>query len=108
MIKLAGGSAYDEVNGIGRVVSALPTSDLQWTLFRYSLTRICSFGKQLTFGSVPLLTNGEAKPVRAGMIGEGQDGIVLSRRSIAVWILQELSEKKWIGKAPALCNPGLI
>ncbi|KAK4493913.1 hypothetical protein PRZ48_015099 [Zasmidium cellare] len=90
-IWLIGGSAYDEVNGIGRVVSALPLSEIEWTLFR-----------------VPALTNGEAKPVRAGNVGEGKDGIILSRKSIAIWVLQELQEKKWVGKAPALCNPGWI
>lgn len=33
-IWLVGGSAYAEVNGIGRVVSALPLNEVEWTLFR--------------------------------------------------------------------------
>lgn len=33
-IWLTGGSAYDEVNGIGRVVSALPLDEIEWALFR--------------------------------------------------------------------------
>lgn len=57
-------------------------------------------------GRVPGLTNGDAKPVRTSYLGDGTDGMMLSRKSIAIWILQEMEEEKWIGKAPALSNAG--
>lgn len=40
------------------------------------------------------------------MIDDGNDGLTLSRKSNAVWVLQELEERKWVGRAPALSNPG--
>lgn len=57
---------------------------------------------------VPILTNGEAKAVRAGYIGSPGDGMLLSRKSNAIWILQELEERKWVGKCPALSNVGWL
>ena len=35
MIKLIAGSAYSEINGIGRATAALPLDKIEWTLFRY-------------------------------------------------------------------------
>ncbi|KAF2487589.1 hypothetical protein BDY17DRAFT_14303 [Neohortaea acidophila] len=91
-IKLFLGTAYKEINGMSRAVTSLPTEQVEWTLFR-----------------VPGLTNSEAKPVRAGFIGDGKsDGIFISRGSIAVWILQELEERRWVNKAPSLCNVGWL
>ncbi|KAK2762132.1 hypothetical protein FQN54_001139 [Arachnomyces sp. PD_36] len=87
MVKLVGGSAYEECNGLGAFVGSTDINQLNWTLFR-----------------VPLLGNGETKPVKASFGGSGQDGLFLTRRSIADWILQEMQEKKWVGKAPMLCN----
>jgi hypothetical protein len=55
---------------------------------------------------VPFLTNGAAKPAVATIIGSGQDGLLLSRKSLAVWLLKELEEGKWIGKAPAVSSGG--
>lgn len=34
LVRLALGDAYAEINGIGKVVSALPVDEIQWTLFR--------------------------------------------------------------------------
>ncbi|CZT16121.1 uncharacterized protein RCC_01962 [Ramularia collo-cygni] len=89
LVKTFLGDAYAEVTGIGRVVSALPVDEIQWTIFR-----------------VPGLTNKGYLPVQAAMVGDGKDGMQLSRKSNAVWVLQELQEGKWIGKAPVLSNPG--
>jgi hypothetical protein len=55
---------------------------------------------------VPILTNGAAVPTNASIVGSGQDGLLLSRKSLAVWLLNELKEGKWIGKAPALSHSG--
>ncbi|GIZ37444.1 hypothetical protein CKM354_000089000 [Cercospora kikuchii] len=94
------GDAYKEVVGIGNVtsngplVSAKPRGDrgkeVEWTVFR-----------------VPGLRNGkQADAVRAGWVGEKGDGLLLSRKSLAVWILQEVEERKWVGKSPALSDAG--
>ncbi|KJY00552.1 NmrA family protein [Zymoseptoria brevis] len=88
VIRMLGGDAYADIVGIGKVVSALPVDEVEWTLFR-----------------VPVLTNGDYKPVQTAMVGDGNDGLTLSRKSNAVWVLQELEEKKWVGRAPALSNP---
>ncbi|KAM3421645.1 hypothetical protein BST61_g2030 [Cercospora zeina] len=95
------GDAYDEVVGIGKVTSKGPlvaTRDsayddgkkVAWTVFR-----------------VPGLWNGKrADAVRAGWVGERGDGLLLNRKSLAVWLLQEMEEKKWVGKCPALSDAG--
>ncbi len=87
LIKIIGGSAYQEFNGLGAFVASTKVEDLKWTLFR-----------------VPFLGNGEAKPVTATYTGTGQDGMFLTRSSIAQWVLQEVQEEKWVGKTPVLCN----
>jgi hypothetical protein len=87
LIKIIGGSAYQEFNGLGAFVASTSVEDLKWTLFR-----------------VPFLGNGEAKPVTATYTGTGLDGMFLSRSSIAKWVLEEMKEGEWIGQAPTLCN----
>ena len=57
---------------------------------------------------VPVLNNGEARPVRGSYLGDGTDCMFLSRKSIAIWVLCELEERRWIGKAPSLSNPGWL
>ncbi|KAK3724146.1 hypothetical protein LTR37_001269 [Vermiconidia calcicola] len=91
MISLLGGTCYQEINGLSRATSSLGGNDIQWTLFR-----------------VPNLTGGEAKPVQASYLGDGTDGLFVTRKSVAIWVLQELEEKKWVDKAPCLSNPGWI
>lgn len=87
------GDAWEEVNGIGKVVTRLREEEeeeegrLEWTVFR-----------------VPGLTKAAAGPVRAGFIGEKGDGLLLSRKSLAVWVLQEVEERKWVGRCPALSD----
>ena len=87
LIKIIGGSAYQEFNGLGAFVASANVKELKWTLFR-----------------VPFLSNGEAKPVIGTYTGTGQDGMFLTRSSISEWILLEMQEGKWIGKTPVLCN----
>ncbi|KAK0822427.1 hypothetical protein LTR73_009302, partial [Friedmanniomyces endolithicus] len=73
VIKLMGGTVYQEINAMSRATATLLGNKVEWTLFR-----------------VPFLTNSDAKPVRAGFLGDGTDGLFLSRNSAAVWVLQEL------------------
>lgn len=87
-IKTVAKAAYLEIIGLSEYVASIPTHDeLRWTIYR-----------------VPFLTNSEAKPVRASYIGSGEDGITLSRKSMAEWVLHEMQEMKWIGHAPLISN----
>ncbi|KAF2117908.1 hypothetical protein BDV96DRAFT_597771 [Lophiotrema nucula] len=76
--------AYAEINAMTPQLVALP-SEMNWTVFR-----------------VPNLRDGEARPVKAGMIGE--TGINLERKGMAEWVLGEMEEGRWVGKCPALAN----
>lgn len=88
LIKIIGGSAYQEFNGLGKFVTSQDVNKIKWTLFR-----------------VPFLGNGEAKPVTATFTGTGKDGMFLNRKSAARWVLENLgAESEWIGKAPVLSN----
>lgn len=46
--------------------------------------------------------------MQAGYVGSGRDKMVLSRRSMCIWVLREIEEGRWVGKAPALSNLGWI
>ncbi|KAJ6590556.1 hypothetical protein DFH09DRAFT_207462 [Mycena vulgaris] len=76
-----------EMVGIAKAVAAV--DDLDWTVFR-----------------VPHLTENAADlPVAAGNLGPDFKGTIhLSRASMAVWILKEMEERKWVKKAPVLGN----
>ena len=88
LIKIIGGSAFDEFQGIGNLVTSQDVTQIKWTVFR-----------------VPFLGNGPAAPVTATFTGSGKDGMFLSRKSLAAWVLKEMDEKSdWIGKAPVLSN----
>jgi hypothetical protein len=88
LIKIIGGSAYSEFRGLGEFITSQDVNKIKWTLFR-----------------VPFLGNGEEKSVTATFPGSGKDGMFLSRKSIAVWVLKEIGdESEWIGKTPVLCN----
>jgi len=88
LIKIIGGSAFDEFRGLGQFVTSQDVNKIKWTLFR-----------------VPFLGNGEEKPVTATFTGTGKDGMFLSRKSIGAWVLKEIGEdSEWVGKAPVLCN----
>lgn len=88
MIKIVGGTAYEEIVGLSAYISSQPIDKLKWTLFR-----------------VPFLRNGEAiRRVKASYLGSGEDGMVLDRESTATWILEEIREEKWVGKAPFLSH----
>lgn len=87
VVRMIGGSAYYEMIAIGDTVSAIPTDKLRWTLFR-----------------VGWLNNGPAQPVNATYTGSGEDSLGISRASIAQWLVDEIAEDKFVGKAPYICN----
>ncbi|PSS23445.1 hypothetical protein M430DRAFT_136392 [Amorphotheca resinae ATCC 22711] len=87
LIRLIGGSAYHEIQGIGAQVTSQDPAKLKWTLIR-----------------LPFLDNGDAKHVTATFTGSGKDGLFLSRKSAAAWVLDQLDSEEWVGKCPALCN----
>jgi hypothetical protein len=88
LVKLIGGAGYQEFHGLGEFVTSTDVSQLKWTLFR-----------------VGWLGNGEPKEVVATYTGSGKDGISISRKSIASWVLKELGEgSEFVGKAPVICN----
>ncbi|RHZ57679.1 uncharacterized protein CDV56_105902 [Aspergillus thermomutatus] len=88
LVKIIGGSAYDEFKGLGAYVTSQDVSQLKWTLFR-----------------VPFLNTGPNAPVTATFTGSGDDGMFLSRKSLANWVLDEMTENSaWVGKAPVLAN----
>jgi hypothetical protein len=88
LIKIIGGSAYDEFKGLGVFVTSQDISQLKWTLFR-----------------VPFLNNGPNAAVEASYTGTGSDGMFLSRASLAAWVIDQISEDSdWVAKSPLLSN----
>lgn len=85
MIWMLLGDAYRDINAIGDYVNSLAIDDLKWTVFR-----------------VPFLTNAEAKEVHGGDMESS--GLSLSRKSMVQWVMQEMGEERWVGKAPMLWN----
>ncbi|KAK7185586.1 NmrA family protein [Paraphaeosphaeria sporulosa] len=77
-------AAYEEINAMTRLMVALP-SEMNWTVFR-----------------VPMLKSGEARAVKAGMVGEV--GVMLDRKGLAEWVLREMEEGKWVGRCVAVAN----
>jgi hypothetical protein len=85
LFKLTNPSLYREAHSIGAFWSSQPADKIKWTLFR-----------------VPQLTDAEAHPVNEAFKGDGKDGMKLSRRSMVNWVMQELYNDKWVGKAPMI------
>jgi hypothetical protein len=85
-IVVPGGQA--EMAKIG--VSVAEQSDLEWTVFR-----------------IPHLNDGSADlVVEAGYLGPQFKGSRdLSRPSLGRWVLKQLEQGEWIGKAPVVGNP---
>lgn len=86
-IKLVGGDAYQEFNGLGTVVTSQDVNLIKWTLFR-----------------VLFLGDADAKPITATFTGKGGDGMFLNRKGMADWVLGEIQKGEWIGMCPALSN----
>lgn len=79
---------YKEIVGVGEYVSSLSVDEgVRWTLFR-----------------VGLLTNGKEAAVEDTHLGSGKDVMWISRASVAAWVLDEVTEEKFVGKMPYICN----
>lgn len=63
-------SQYNEMKQVGKMITTQSPADIDWTLFRVG-------------GS----TDEPAKEVRATYLGSGEDGIYISRTSVANWVL---------------------
>ena len=72
---------------LGSHVSSIPTDDLKWSMFR-----------------VPNLTDDMVKPVNEAWVCDENRGTSLSRPSLSAWVLDELENGAWVGKAPMLSN----
>ena len=81
-------NAYKDVVAIGQTIRAVPPNEVVWTIAR-----------------VPLLTEKPEKDVIAGYVGDGKTKTKLSRAAFAAFVLKELEENKWCGKAPLISSP---
>jgi hypothetical protein len=93
-VKAFGGDTYKEITSIAKETVALGDK-IEWTLFRVPLLQ----GKEV-------LTDGNLGKVNAVWVGDkkGRDGLHLDRGQLAMWILNELEERKWIGLCPFIAN----
>lgn len=77
--------AYKEIVRIGKLIR---NSSLDWTLVRISL-----------------LTNGKATgKIKAGYYGMAPLGLTISRANLAFFFVNQVEDKTYIQKAPAICN----
>lgn len=81
-------NAYKDVVAIGETIRAAPPEELVWTIAR-----------------VPLLTEKPETDVIAGYVGDGKTRTKLSRAAFAAFVLRELEENEWCGKAPLISSP---
>lgn len=87
-MKLVSGGQYKEIVAIGEYVSSL----------------LDGSGVECTFFRVGGLTNGDEVPVVATHLESGKDAMWISRASVARWVLDEVEERRWVGKMPYICN----
>ena len=78
---------YLDIVHAAKFIVSQPTDKLKWTLFR-----------------VPNLGKGPACPVKAAFKGDGNDRLHLDRKALAEWVLLEMTQEKWIGRAPIISN----
>ncbi|KAJ9625995.1 hypothetical protein H2204_010294 [Knufia peltigerae] len=80
-------SAWHDVVDCSEYVASQPTDKLRWTLFR-----------------LPNLKSGPAGPAKTAFRGDGNDGWNLDRKTLAIWVLNEIEQEKWVGEAPIVFN----
>ncbi|KAF8746270.1 hypothetical protein AX14_000065 [Amanita brunnescens Koide BX004] len=85
-VKTLARNAYKDMVAIGDTVRS---SDIDWTIVR-----------------VPFLTNGASTNVVAGYVGDGHDGVFLSRAGFAHFVVSEIGKREWIRKAPLVSLHG--
>lgn len=79
--------AYRDVVGFSEYIASQPVDKLRWTLFR-----------------LPNLRSGPARPVIATVKGKDKFNWNLERKGLAEWVLLELKQEKFVGKAPVIYN----
>jgi putative NADH-flavin reductase len=85
LVKLINLAAYEEIINVGKVVQS---SNLDWTIIR-----------------LPLLNNNtKSGKVKVGYMGKKEVGLKISRASIADFMLKQVQDTKYIGKAPVISN----
>jgi len=91
-IKVIGGDSYVEIKGLTEETVALG-EEIAWTAFRVPLMN----GKEL---------DENPGAVNAAYVGDkkGRDGLFLDRGRLAMWVLNEMDEGKWIGCCPLISN----
>ena len=87
MVRMFASDAYADINGMGNYVTSLLLDDIEWTMFR-----------------VPFLSDAGPAEVRSAYLGSPNVGLKLSRGSVVPWVLHQIDEARWIGKAPCLSN----
>ncbi|RFU32426.1 hypothetical protein B7463_g3916, partial [Scytalidium lignicola] len=89
-IRLLGGDTYKEINGISNATTELGDK-VAWTIFRVPLLK----GTRLDEN------DGD---VAEAFVGNGKDGLSLDRGRLALWVLKEMDEKKWVRLCPLISN----
>ena len=85
LVKLIKRAAYEEIINVGKVVQS---SNLDWTIIR-----------------LPLLNNNpKSGKVKVGYLGKKEVGLKISRADIADFMLKQVQDTKYIGKAPVISN----
>lgn len=85
LVKLTMNDAYEEIVSVAEAVRA---SDLDWTIVRLTM----------------LNNKPKSGKVRAGYIGRGEVGTGISRADIAVFMLSQIEDVKYVRQAPAISN----
>ncbi|MGD0804389.1 MAG: SDR family oxidoreductase [Candidatus Bathyarchaeia archaeon] len=85
IVKTTMRAAYEDIIGIAETIRG---SDLDWTIIRIAL----------------LNNNVKTGVVRVGYIGTGQVGLGVSRIDLANFMLEQVEDKKYLRKAPAISN----
>ncbi len=77
--------AYEDIVSVAEAVRA---SDLDWTIVRLTM----------------LNSKPKSGKIRAGYVGTGKVGSVISRADIAGFMLSQIEDEKYVRQAPAISN----
>ncbi|MCX6644524.1 MAG: NAD(P)H-binding protein, partial [Candidatus Bathyarchaeota archaeon] len=85
LVKRTMNDAYEDIVSVAEAVRA---SDLDWTIVRLTM----------------LNNKPKSGKVRAGYIGRDEVGTWISRADIAVFMLSQIEDVKYVRQAPAISN----
>jgi hypothetical protein len=94
-VRTVASPSYGEIIALSEFVATQDHSQVGWTLYR-----------------VPILTGGDWEKVaerdlpkaKADYSGGKHEGWALKREALAGWLMEELKNGRWIGKAPLVSN----